>query len=328
MRVFTIDDVLDTLHKFKQRGLGFLLSKLNIYGIKRTKDAFDQLNYVSADWWIIPKIKERWNLLITGNKNLDYKKYFVDHYLNNKTGLRLISIGSGACQHEIELAKYSNFIEIICLDIAKEKLFEAETKANELKLKNIKFICADLYTYAMPKEYFDVFFFNSSLHHINHIDDFVKQRIKPSLKINGLLVINEYVGATRLQFPKHQIKKINDALNKIPNEFKYRYKSNLLKKRYYGSGIFRMILADPSECVDSARILPSIHLNFHAIIEKPYGGNILMNVLKDISHHFVQLDDKKNKILEDLFLFEDKYLTNYSSDFIFGIYQKRSSNID
>ena len=89
-----------------------------------------------------------------------------------------------------------------------------------------------------------------------------------------------------------------------------------------------MILADPSECVDSARILPSIHLNFHAIIEKPYGGNILMNVLKDISHHFVQLDDKKNKILEDLFLFEDKYLTNYSSDFIFGIYQKRSSNID
>ncbi len=36
-----------------------------------------------------------------------------------------------------------------------------------------------------------------------------------------------------------------------------------------------------------------------------------MNVLKDISHHFVQLDDKKNKILEDLFLFEDKYLTNY-----------------
>jgi len=72
-RILTLDDIIDVLHKFKQRGLGFLLSKLNIYGIKRTEKSFNQLEYESADWWIIPKVRQRWNLLLTGNKDLDYK---------------------------------------------------------------------------------------------------------------------------------------------------------------------------------------------------------------------------------------------------------------
>jgi len=231
-------------------------------------------------------------------------------------------LGSGTCHHEIELAKYSIFEEIICVDIAKDRMLEAEARANKLRLKNIEFVCADFNDYSIPKEYFDIVFFHASLHHFDNIESFVGSTIKNSLKTNGLLVINEFVGATRLQFPKHQIKKINEALKIIPREYKTRYKSNLLKKKYYGSGIIRMIIADPSECVDSASILPAIHSNFHTIIEKPYGGNLLMNVLKDISHHFINLDSEKNQILEKLFSLEDEYLANNSSDFIFGVYQK------
>jgi len=326
-RYITIDDIIDVLHKFKQRGIGFLLTKLNIIGVKRTKKAFNQLNYESADWWIIPKVRQRWNLLTTGNRDLDYKFFLVDNYLRNRTGLRLISLGSGSSHHEIELAKYSNFEEIICVDIASSRLLEAEAKAEKLNLKNIKFVCADVNNYNIPEEYFDIVFFHASLHHFDNIEKFVKTTIKNILKTNGLLIINEYVGATRLQFPKEQISKINEALKIIPKEYKTRYKSNILKSRYYGSGLIRMKVADPSECIDSANILPSIHSNFQTIIEKPYGGNILMSVLKDISHHFIDLDSQKNKILEELFLLEDEYIANHSSDFIFGIYQKLSPTI-
>ena len=323
-RYITIDDLIDVLHKFKQRGLRFLLSKVRIHGVKRTESTFNQLDYKSADWWIIPKVKERWNLMITGNKDLDYKKYLVENHLKNSKGLRLISLGSGVSHHEIELAKYSNFEEIICVDIAEERMLEAEARSNKLNLKNIQFVHADFNNYSIPKEYFDIVFFHASLHHFDNIDRFVETTIKNSLKTNGLLVINEFIGATRLQFPKHQIAKINEALKIIPNEYRSRYKSNLLKSRYYGSGIIRMILADPSECIDSASILPSIRSSFHTVIEKPYGGNILMSALKDISHHFVDLDSKKTQILDELFSFEDEYLANNSSDFIFGIYQKLS----
>jgi len=321
-RIITIDDIVDLLHKLKQRGIGFILSKFNVIGIERTKKSFSQSEYISSDWWIIPKVKQRWNKLITGNSEICYEKYLVDNFLINKNKLKLVSLGSGNCSHEIELAKKSVFSEIICVDISKKRLQEAESIAKRLNLKNINFICADANNYPLKKDFFDIVFFHQSLHHFNNINFFIGNKIKECLKKDGLLVVNEYVGANRLQYPKFQIKKMNEALKLIPKKYRFRYKSNLLKNKIYGPGIVRMIIADPSECIDSESILPTIHSNFHTIIEKPYGGNILMGVLKDISHNFLEMDYEKEKILEDLFVFEDEYLIDNSSDFVFGIYRK------
>ena len=83
-----------------------------------------------------------------------------------------------------------------------------------------------------------------------------------------------------------------------------------------------MKIADPSECIDSQNILPSIHNNFETIYEANYGGNILMTALKDISHHFIEMNSEKETILNNLFEFEDDYIKKHQSDFIFGIYKK------
>ena len=58
------------------------------------------------------------------------------------------------------------------------------------------------------------------------------------------------------------------------------------------------------------------------VVEKQLGGNILMNTLKDIAHHFLDLNEQKQAILTKLFQFEDEYLKTHASDFIFGIYKK------
>jgi hypothetical protein len=83
-----------------------------------------------------------------------------------------------------------------------------------------------------------------------------------------------------------------------------------------------MIIADPSECIDSENIIPSIHKHFKTLDEKSLGGNILINVLREISHHFVEIDDDKKQILDALFEFEDTYLKYNKSDLVFGVYQK------
>ncbi|KQR93477.1 hypothetical protein ASG01_09860 [Chryseobacterium sp. Leaf180] len=137
----------------------------------------------------------------------------------------------------------------------------------------------------------------------------------------GYLIINEYVGKSRLQYSGSQISAINTAIKKIPKSFRQIYKTNIFKNRYYGSGVLRMIIADPSECVDSESILPEIHKRFETIIEKPYGGNLLMSALKDIAHHFIDLSDEKSKVLQHLFDLEDEYLKSHQSDFVFGIYE-------
>lgn len=323
-RFITLDDFYDLYHKFKQRGLRFILSKFNSRSILRTKSAFNQTRHESADWWVIPTVRERWNKMISGNPKEDYISFFANNYLSGKKNLKLISFGSGSCSAEIELAKHGVFEEIVCVDIAKNRLDEAREIAKRHNLDCMNFLCQDANSMGISSNYYDIVFFQASLHHFDNIKSFTENSINRVLKDKGLLVINEYVGPTRLQFPKTQIKKINEGLNLIPKKYKTRYLSKLSKRKYYGSGILRMILADPSECIDSESILPSIYTHFEKIVEKPFGGSILMTVLKDISHHFLELNDQKSLILTKLFDFEDIYLKNHSSDFIFGVYQKKA----
>ena len=195
--------------------------------------------------------------------------------------------------------------------------------AQKKGLHNIRFVCANFFKHNFQNEYYDIVFFHQSLHHFNNVEQVLTTKISNCLKPNGKVVINEFVGATRMQLPKSQIKAINDALKIIPKKFKSRFKTGQLKNNFYRSGIIRMILADPSECIDSASIIPSLHKHFNPIVEKGFGGNVLMNVLKDLSHHFVDTNDEKEKILNALFEFEDSYLKAHKSDFMFGMYQKK-----
>ena len=86
-----------------------------------------------------------------------------------------------------------------------------------------------------------------------------------------------------------------------------------------------MVLADPSECVESANIIPVLHKFFDIVEEKPYGGNLLMSTLKDISHNFVDVHDQESQhVLQQLFDLEDDYLKEHTSDFLFGIYKMKA----
>jgi hypothetical protein len=140
------------------------------------------------------------------------------------------------------------------------------------------------------------------------------------MKSDAYLVINEYVGPDRLQCPTSQIKAINHALNVLPKTVKTRFKSNRIKNTFYRSVSLKMIIADLSECVDSSNIIPAIHSSFNIVYKKAYGGNILINTLKDISHHFIHPDVETEQMLHKLFEIEDKFLKTHDDDFIFGIY--------
>lgn len=321
MHIITLDDVIDVYTKLKLRGFSFILSKLNFKNIKRTKSAFNDVNIDSANSWVIPKMHERWNQLITSDSQHGFKEYIIANVLNHKRDLKMLSLGNGKCHHELEFAKHPNIKEIVCMDISDELIKNARNTAHQNNLKNISFKVQNVYEYNYPENYFDIVFFHASLHHFKNIDNFLKNKVKHTLDKNGLLIINEYVGPNRLQYPKHQIKAINESLNLIPKKFKKRFKLNFFKNKFYGSGIIRMILADPSECIESENIIPSIHSHFNIVYESSFGGNILIPALKDLGHHFITLDDEKELILEQLFKFEDEYLKHNKSDYVFGVYK-------
>ena len=323
-RWITRDDFVDVYHKLRQRGSTFLLKKLNPSGKSRTLSAFDDTAFDAANWWIVPAVQRRWCELITGKPDYLYEDYLVDKYCGDRGPLKILSIGSGMCSHELRLASRREVSEVVCVDIASNLLDRAREKADAVQGPKMSFLVDDIYTMDLPSGHYDVVLFHASLHHFKGIKALLKDKVAPALTSAGLLVINEYVGPDRLQLPSYQIRAINEALAIIPKAMRQRFKSTAIKDSFNGSGLLRMILADPSECVESASILPVVHRLFDVVEERPYGGNLLMHVLKDIAHHFVDDEDTDARdVLQRLFALEDEYLQEYKSDFYFGVYRKR-----
>lgn len=320
-RLITLDDFIETYTKIRQRGLGFIVSKFTFNDISRAKTAFNHHNLKSANWSTIPKVVERCRLLITGGEDVGIEEFTVKNFLQNKNNLKMISLGSGTCGAEIKFAGFDNFEEILCIDIADKRLNQAREIAKQNNLSNIKFEVNNVNDYDYPENHYDIVFFSASLHHFKNVDHILGTLVKKTLKKGGFLIINETVGPNRFQFPKHQIKAINEALLLIPKKFRQRFKLKIFKNKIYGSGLIRMIIADPSECIDSQNIVPSLRKHYSTIYEVGYGGNIIMTTLKDLGHHFFEMNDEKEAVLKSLFDFEDNYLKKYNSDFVFGVYK-------
>lgn len=321
MAFITLEDFRDVYLKSVQRGLPFLLSKLSPSGKSRTKSSFNETDIRIDTWSMIPMVRKRCNRLISGDEDVTYESYLSERIIPAGQKIRMLSIGSGVCSHEIRLAKLNPHWDITCIDFSDQLIQEAVGIASKEGLENMHFMVEDILTYPLPENGYDLVFFNESLHHFKNMEAFL-QKIHHTLTPSGWLVMNEYVGANRMLYPKHQIAAINQGLSLIDKPYRKMFCSNLFKNKYYGSGWLRMIVSDPSECVESEQILPTVHKLFSVKVEKGYGGNILMPLLKDLSHHFLECDQERMQLLQRLFDFEDQYLQQYPSDFLFGVYNK------
>ena len=326
MRIITTDDFKDVLIKGTQKGWPFILSKFNFSAEKRTKSAFGKTRGKGVDWWQIPYIQQRWNYKITEDYDKNYLRFLTDDFLKNRKDLKLISIGSGICKAEIELAKTIIFNHITCVELSKVLTDRANKSIKENSLNNIDVVCKSIYDYSFENEKYDIVLFKSSLHHFENVELLLKTQILKCLKKDGFLIIDEFVGPDRLQYPKKQLKAVNSALKYMPKKYKKIYGLPIYKRRVSGPGMIRMKLADPSECIESSKIISSICKHFDTVIEKPFGGNILAIVLKDIAHHFYELSVEKKHVLDQLFKIEDEYLKENASDFVFGIYTPKIGN--
>lgn len=201
MPLITRDDIIETYLKIHQRGYRYIFSKLNISSKKRAKGTFNDLSFEASNYWIIPKVHERWNQLITGDKMISYEQYICNKYLKNKSKLTLLSLGSGTCSHEITYAKQPQFSQVTCVDFAEEPLKEAKNISSQQGILNIDFIVKSVNDFYIDEKAYDIILFHSSLHHFKNIPELLS-RVQKGLKGDGFLVINDYVGPNRLQLQK------------------------------------------------------------------------------------------------------------------------------
>ena len=317
----TSDDFLETLAKFRQRGPAFLLSKLVPSNLARTRSAFDDPQLQAANWWQVPAVRQRWSRKISGSTVIPYETHVASRYLTGRTSLRLLSLGSGACSHELAFARLPHFAEVRCVDIAGRLLQQAAAVAHAEGLTNFQTEVADVNQRPLEAGSYDVVLFHSALHHFRDVEGIVA-RVRAALAPEGLLILNDYVGPARLQWTAAQLHEANRVLRDVvPASHRQRFLSRQLKRRVSGPGRLRMYLADPSEAAESDRIIPALRRHFQPLEEAALGGNLLTLVLKDIAHHFLSEDTATQDLLRELFRLEDTLLEQEPSNLLFGVYQ-------
>jgi ubiquinone/menaquinone biosynthesis C-methylase UbiE len=323
MAFISFSDFTDLWFKLRERGAGYAARKLVSDAESRIRSTWDDDNLPGSNWWQIDEVRKRWNKLITGNEHLIYPDYVAQTFLAGKYGLKMLSIGCGTGQREVEFAKHVCFSAIDAFDIAPRAIDDARKTAQDKKLTNCNFFLGDVYKDEWPPQHYDVVLFHSSLHHFRDINGLLR-KVNAALKPGGLIIINEYVGANRFQFSPVRKKKVSEIYKgQVPVEFKKR-KSGPVKTDVYFPGLLRMIISDPSEAVESASILPVMNRHFRLIEQKNYGGNLLTFILKDIAHHFNSPGSLP--VLQNLFKIEDELMSlEKESDFVFAVYEKASA---
>jgi ubiquinone/menaquinone biosynthesis C-methylase UbiE len=324
--LFNKNDFVRVAEKIRQGYFNKVLSKLTTGKVNKIKESWRHTETTQSNWWDVPEVISRWNLLITGSPNLSPQEYCSQKYFSQQKNLNGLSIGCGTGQNELKWVKSVNFERLVAHDLSKERIAYAKNQADREGYSHIlQFFVSDFFDIKIRENEYDIIIAEGSLHHLKTIDEVV-QRIKRMLKKDGYLIVNDFVGPSRFQWTDRQLEIVNGLLEIIPHRYRRRIHSDSVKKQHYKPGRLSMILNDPSEAVESSNILPSIRKHFNIVELKEYGGTILHILLNEIAHNFISTNEERKGVLQLCFEVEDSMLKmkEIQSDYVFLIAQKKS----
>ena len=286
-------------------------------------------------WLQHPKVQERISIFLTGDPSKDRYQYFVEQYFRGRADgrrrvKRALTLGCGHGEFERGLSKY-NFAELHeAVDIADGAVAEAVRLAKAEGLDHIRYRVADLNTIELPQCTYDIVFGISSIHHVANLEHLFLQ-VELGLKPGGYFVLDEYIGASKFQWPDEQVAVINEEIAKLPSEYKQALSNPSIVKGAVGRPtIEEMDAVDPSEAVRSGEIMRLLPLYFDIVEVKGYGGTLLHMLLDEIAGHFVPDDPRSMEYLQYFFDLEDQMIASgkFQHDFAMIIARRKPTRVE
>jgi 2-polyprenyl-3-methyl-5-hydroxy-6-metoxy-1,4-benzoquinol methylase len=266
----------------------------------------------------------------------DWCEYWtIEKYFKDKLPFeKCLSICCGFGKVERTLSRLHFAKKIVGTDIAPGAIEQAKARAQAEQLTNIEYFIADLNEEKLPEKEYDVIWANGALHHIRQLD-IVVPKLKNALKDGGFLISNEYVGPNYQQIGTRQKEIINAAKHLLPIELVQkdavrgqcpRSKSIIAKAKQYlqrkddqhkcNDPIYEKIWEgptpdfflqkDPSECVNSEEIIPTLQKHFDHVEVKYFDGSLLMYALDSKFYNAYNSNNPKHrKFLNLLFHIEE-----------------------
>ncbi|MBN2305702.1 MAG: class I SAM-dependent methyltransferase [Anaerolineae bacterium] len=157
---------------------------------------------------------------ITGDPNLGWLEYTLQTHFAGRVPLeRCLSLGCGAGHFERDLAALGAFQSCDAYDVAPASIETARRLAAESGYNHIQYHVADINRIELPANTYDAVWIKSAMHHFAGLEH-VCEQIAQALKPDGLLIIFEYVGPNRFQFPERQKEIINATLKLLPRQYR------------------------------------------------------------------------------------------------------------
>lgn len=240
------------------------------------------------------------NFRVTGDKNVNAISWFWEKYGPFRS-MASIGTGSGLLERHVCTLKDPD-ASIVGHDISPVSLEIAKKSCSEFK--NVTFEVADLNSKEWPRYCYDVVFAHGALHHVESLDWCLGQ-IRQSLKPDGLLYVNDYVGPERFQWSDVQMR-LSTELIKTTVPAKWIKRENVIR-----TDRSALIKQDPSEAVCSHFIEDTITAHFNIIERIPRGGTLLapifgsgcldINILKSVEglECLAKLANKESQLIDN-----------------------------
>jgi len=324
MNLVNLQDGLDLYYRIRRGGIRAVIERLGISRRARVEAAWDHSETARKYWGHIESVRQSLNCRVTGDPAVEPLRWFADTYLKPRPGLRGLSLGSGSGLVELSLCTMATFSSFEGIDISRKLTAEANARAASEGRKELRFICGDVLERELPQSTYDLVFAFHSLHHFANVGQ-VLTRVKRTLKPDGLLAFEEYVGPNRFQWRPRQLEVINELLRRIPPRYRKRYGLNIEKTNVKAPGLLRMRLSDPSEAIDSESILPFVRNHFEILELREMGGTITHALFHDIAQNFVTSDPEALALVKMVLDEESKLIEQgtLQTDFAFVVARNR-----
>lgn len=218
-------------------------------------------------------------------------------------GSRILSVGCGGAEKEIEFAQSLPDRQFIGLDLAESALVRARGAIEAKGISNLELISGDFNNLDLEPRAFDLVVGFGAIHHIENLEGFWAA-CRRTLRPGGCVIGQEYVGPNRFQWTPSQCE-IGSALlrDHVPSEHKVHHQ--LVEP----VPLDLIMKIDPSEAVRSEEILSTCRTAGYRMVDyRGCGCGLLQPMLMHQMHTFDPVNWEHNRRLSHLFAIEQTYL--------------------
>ena len=269
---------------------------------------------------VVKTVKER---LASGSPSLV-------HHIREKYGVRskCLSIGCGDGGIEVEMVQAGLCETMEGIDLSPVRIDRANQKVPAELRSKVHFSVKNAEKDLEGQEY-DLVLFTHALHHIFDLETMsmtIRDRVMNPT--NGILVLEEYVGAVRYQFPQSQLDAMATFLKSIEGRFPDRVEHVRQNPLWNGKTFFppdsnSIEKDDPSETIRSNEIVPVLSQYFTIVEDVPLGGNFFQWIFHNVYNSL--RDETGLEIVQTMLDAEMQAIADgkVTSDYVFQVWKNK-----